>query len=532
MPITANGLTFSDDQIRDYFANTNDPNQWAKQVQSLGLNADQVAQAGQIAGKGWTTADVNNWAGNNGYQANSNGTFSATNAANMNPGNYAVKNDVGVTHWVPNSGPDITGQQEQYFRNQGLTQRPDGNWFDSSGRQVHGVDGSGNATYSIYDPHGGGNRMVTAAEYDAATGGSSHATGFNQNAQNGAGGTADVPVTRDAINSLYKSILGRDAESAGLDWWMSDMASDGTYNQHDIDRFTAAAQAELNAKKGNGTTNGMPQLGYNLSQIQGATNWNVDPKTQTVAGQLESVLASDSPLIQQARTRALQSMQQRGLLNSSMAQSGADAAMYDKALQIATPDAATYADAAKYNTGTANDFAQAANAFTRQGIMADFNVRANDWAANQDLARTLQRDAVQNGYQTTRDATLNGYQTTRDATLNGYQTVRDAILNGYNVANSATQHGYDVDLQKLQQDIQSQTATNNWNNQQKQFAQNQITQARSDFGSKVAAIAANTEMDSAARLDAINTLKINYNLIIKMSAQILGWNADDWIIKD
>ena len=46
---------------------------------------------------------------------------------------------------------------------------------------------------------------------------------------------------------------------------------------------------------------------FNLGNMQGSTDWTVDPKTQTVAGQLESVIKSDSPLMQQARARALDS---------------------------------------------------------------------------------------------------------------------------------------------------------------------------------------------------------------------------------
>ena len=53
----------------------------------------------------------------------------------------------------------------------------------------------------------------------------------------------------------------------------------------------------------------------------------LNPKTDTVAGQLEGLLASDSPLITSARTRAAQSANRRGLLNSSMAvQAGEQAA--------------------------------------------------------------------------------------------------------------------------------------------------------------------------------------------------------------
>ncbi len=67
---------------------------------------------------------------------------------------------------------------------------------------------------------------------------------------------------------------------------------------------------------------------------------------QTVAGNIESLLSKDSPLMQQARTRAAQQMASRGLINSSLAASAADSAMYDVANTIAQSDAATKAKAA------------------------------------------------------------------------------------------------------------------------------------------------------------------------------------------
>ena len=88
--------------------------------------------------------------------------------------------------------------------------------------------------------------------------------------------------------------------------------SDWTFDS--VNGWTKAA-----AKKP-GTTgpNGMPTTGINLSQLQTATPWEVS-KNQTVANQIEQIIAADSPLMQQARMRALQAANQRGLLNSSMA---------------------------------------------------------------------------------------------------------------------------------------------------------------------------------------------------------------------
>lgn len=156
-----------------------------------------------------------------------------------------------------------------------------------------------------------------------------------------------------------------------------------------------------------------PATGINLSQLQGMTRWDVSPN-ETVRSQLQQIIADDSPLMQQARARALQTANTRGLLNSSMAMTAADSAMYDAAMPIATQDAATYARAGEFNANTANTFSRDNNQFVRDATMADFNVQANEWAAQQQWDRdyrtldrqqqlTLERDAIQNGYQSARD---------------------------------------------------------------------------------------------------------------------------------
>lgn len=73
----------------------------------------------------------------------------------------------------------------------------------------------------------------------------------------------------------------------------------------------------------------------------------IDEATGTVAGQLETLLASDSPYIKQAEQSAAEQSQSRGMLNSSLAmQSGREAAI-SQALPIAQQDAKAYTEAGK-----------------------------------------------------------------------------------------------------------------------------------------------------------------------------------------
>ena len=81
----------------------------------------------------------------------------------------------------------------------------------------------------------------------------------------------------------------------------------------------------------------------------------VDESRETVAGQLRSLLSEDSPVLQQARARAMQQMNARGLVNSSMANSAATDAVIQSALPIASADAGVYGDVARLNQGYQNE---------------------------------------------------------------------------------------------------------------------------------------------------------------------------------
>lgn len=96
------------------------------------------------------------------------------------------------------------------------------------------------------------------------------------------------------------------------------------------------------------------------------TAFTVAPN-QTVASNVESIIAKDSPLMQQAATRAAQTANARGLLNSSIAINAGQAALYDAALPIASQDALTF-DRAASNTAQANNAAALQNSQLATGI--------------------------------------------------------------------------------------------------------------------------------------------------------------------
>lgn len=266
-----------------------------------------------------------------------------------------------------------------------------------------------------------------------------------------------------------------------------------------------------------------PTTGINLSQLQGMTRWDVAPN-ETVRSQLQQIIADDSPLMQQARARALQTANTRGLLNSSMAMTAADSAMYDAAMPIAQQDASTYARAGEFNAGQANTFARDNNAFVRDATMADFNVQANEWAAQQQFDReyrmldrqqqlTLERDAVQNGYQSARDQFAAQTQMSiaqLDAASRAAAIQPDTSMARLNAQLDADDHRAD-----------RQTAADD---------RSTLNNLRADYAAKVFQV--NTADLSPEKADrALADLATTYNPQLTVLANRLGYNPDSWIIK-
>lgn len=81
------------------------------------------------------------------------------------------------------------------------------------------------------------------------------------------------------------------------------------------------------------TTKGL--IGSIIKPLTSAAPIEASPNPLPVENSLANAVASDSPLIQGARTRAAQSMNDRGLLNSSMAIQAGEAAAYDAAAPFA-----------------------------------------------------------------------------------------------------------------------------------------------------------------------------------------------------
>lgn len=126
---------------------------------------------------------------------------------------------------------------------------------------------------------------------------------------------------------------------------------------------------------------------YNAALLGDPTKLNLTPE-QTVAGQMASLTQGDAPWKQQAETNALQHMGDRGIINSSMARTAADQAVYQAAAPIAAADAAAQQAAGTLNTNSANDFAVRNN--NTQNATNATNAAAKNTLAGQVLSSNTQ----------------------------------------------------------------------------------------------------------------------------------------------
>lgn len=117
------------------------------------------------------------------------------------------------------------------------------------------------------------------------------------------------------------------------------------------------------------------------------TTRTVNPN-ETVQSQIGDIIANNSPLQQQAEARSMQKMNERGLINSSMAVGAGQSALYDAALPIASADAQTYGRAAEINQAATNQASQFGAQATNTASLA--NAEAGNRASEQQASLTQQ----------------------------------------------------------------------------------------------------------------------------------------------
>ena len=154
------------------------------------------------------------------------------------------------------------------------------------------------------------------------------------------------------------------------------------------------------------------------------TETYIDKARSTVAGQLESLLAADSPYIRQAERAAEEKAQSRNMLNTTLAiQAGREAAI-SQALPIAQQDAQTYAKgdlsrmAAEQNIETIQSEAIVSGEMVKQKAAID--------QANKNINNAFQ--ARIQGASEQSKVWLNDLQNTYNANMQGLQAASQQML--------------------------------------------------------------------------------------------------------
>jgi len=181
--------------------------------------------------------------------------------------------------------------------------------------------------------------------------------------------------------------------------------------------------------------------GYDAAQAQAST---VQPGSNaTVQGQLATVLDKGGPLADRATTRAAQAMNGKGLLNSSIAVSAGQSALYDAALPIAQQDAKTFADAGQTNAQLGTQVS-----VSNAGFKNDAGKFSAD-AANQAL--TQQRTAGIQGEQTAQQGRQQSMLQSTDLAAQAQRQIAD-------IQAQAAQQGRQLSAQEQAQirDLQNQ----------------------------------------------------------------------------
>lgn len=150
------------------------------------------------------------------------------------------------------------------------------------------------------------------------------------------------------------------------------------------DQFNPVA----NAQTINDTVNAIdvPNVQTVTAERPDATTMEV-PYEQTTAGIMERLLMKGSPYIDQARTRALQSMNDRGLLSSSLAAGAGEEAAIGKSFDIGSRDAGIYGEQRIANM-------DALNTFARDNANRSFDAGKFNADASNDLGKTRYQSAL------------------------------------------------------------------------------------------------------------------------------------------
>ena len=185
--------------------------------------------------------------------------------------------------------------------------------------------------------------------------------------------------------------------------------------------------------------NNPPKAEQATAAQAGTTTWTPG-KDSTVQGQLTGILDAGGPLQDRAATRAAQQMNSRGLLNSSMAVTAGQSALYDAALPIAQQDAQTMGRVGEFNAGASNT-AAIANA-----NMATDVSRSNAQERN-NMSGMLFQKAADFGLEDKRQT----FQAGENIAQRAFQTGERVAQNEFGAAQAVLDRDQQMRVQQLQE---------------------------------------------------------------------------------
>lgn len=172
------------------------------------------------------------------------------------------------------------------------------------------------------------------------------------------------PMSTDSssvVDDWGRNVLGRNLTGAEQAEWKAKLAASGSADgsravyQQFLDANAGKVKNSLDMNAASQISQGRDagENPYTIDKSELSVR-NIDKGTETVQGQLNSLLAADGQVLQQARAEGQRTGFDRGLGNSSIAASAGADALIRAATGIATTDAGTYGKAADYNTAAQN----------------------------------------------------------------------------------------------------------------------------------------------------------------------------------
>ena len=242
-----------------------------------------------------------------------------------------------------------------------------------------------------------------------------------------------------------------------------------------------------------------------------ASNWDIDTDktkdSQTVQGQVQGLIAANSPLMQQAEAASKQQMNQRGLLNTSMAVGAGQEAVIKQALPIAQQDAQLFANRAKYGAESGTAAAQYAATATNQANAA--NQAATNTAsqftagaANQaNLANAAAQNQAAQFTSGAANAASQHYSQALNATVNKMldQSMTYALAN----ADAATK----IELQNIDAATRKDLAATEAAYKNQMQASASANDIFAQVSANISNIMMNGDLDTAAKQNAVTAQK-------------------------